>query len=144
MSDVVVLLSSESDEDVKIVEERTAVPAAVQTRDARVDTVEGLSTKKRRANRTPVHPQSKAARHVVDLTASPPPVPATQKSPDQPRPAFQNCAICLDSITPETIASTKCGHVFCFGCIQEAQAATKRCPTCRCKLNKKDYHRLFL
>eukprot|EP00658_Telonema_sp_P-2_P030426 TRINITY_DN22977_c0_g1_i1.p1 TRINITY_DN22977_c0_g1~~TRINITY_DN22977_c0_g1_i1.p1 ORF type:complete len:130 (-),score=23.22 TRINITY_DN22977_c0_g1_i1:405-794(-) len=86
-------------------------------------------------------PTNHSAKHQKDTTHQQQQIPVRQK---QHQPEIQNCAICLESIPKGSLASTKCGHVFCFECIKQAVISLKRCPTCRCKLNKKDFHRLFI
>lgn len=51
------------------------------------------------------------------------------------------CPICQHNITD--IASTKCGHLYCNDCIAEASLKFKKCPTCRQKLPKTGFHRIF-
>uniref|UniRef100_A0A0A9WHX1 E3 ubiquitin-protein ligase Bre1 n=1 Tax=Lygus hesperus TaxID=30085 RepID=A0A0A9WHX1_LYGHE len=52
------------------------------------------------------------------------------------------CPICLDQTL--LLASTKCGHVYCYDCISRAVSKQGRCPTCRAALRPKDIHRLYL
>lgn len=52
------------------------------------------------------------------------------------------CPICLDTISEET--TTTCGHLFCKPCIALAVQTKKCCPTCRRKLGKSGYHRVYL
>ena len=42
---------------------------------------------------------------------------------------FLECPICLDVF--KTPIKTKCGHVFCKGCIEEALRHDPYCPTCK-------------
>jgi hypothetical protein len=53
------------------------------------------------------------------------------------------CPVCLDSPMTE-ISSTLCGHLFCGPCIAQAIDVGKKCPTCKSKLGKKSFHRVFL
>lgn len=42
------------------------------------------------------------------------------------------------------LVSTKCGHIFCEGCLMDSMRAQKVCPTCRKKIaNKSAYHPIF-
>ncbi|KAL3681751.1 hypothetical protein R1sor_024707 [Riccia sorocarpa] len=52
------------------------------------------------------------------------------------------CPVCLDEMKDET--STICGHIFCWGCIQGAIAAQRKCPTCRKRLTPRSAHRIYL
>jgi hypothetical protein len=94
---------------------------------------------------------------VVDLTADsdgdePPAVEEVQfvtvvDSPPRPPPALLshiNCAICMDAVGAKELASTVCGHVFCWSCIQESLKARKKCPTCRKALRATQVHRLYV
>ena len=94
---------------------------------------------------------------VVDLTADsdgdePPAVEEVQyvtvvDSPPRPPPALLshiNCAICMDAVGAKELASTVCGHVFCWSCIQESLKARKKCPTCRKGLRATQVHRLYV
>jgi len=49
------------------------------------------------------------------------------------------CGICMEPLkTVQEKAVTKCGHVFCFGCLQgwraSNQANAQKCPVCRTDL----------
>ena len=54
----------------------------------------------------------------------------------------ETCPICLDDITE--IAVTKCGHKFCWGCIDEFIKVfkTTKCPKCNIPINIDDIFRL--
>ena len=75
------------------------------------------------------------------------PVASTDEQPKQPKqqPNELNlkCPICLDAPLKDP-ASTLCGHIFCWRCIQLAIASDRHCPTCRTKLSKKSIHRVYL
>ncbi|KAE8699554.1 TATA-binding protein-associated factor 2N-like isoform X1 [Hibiscus syriacus] len=64
----------------------------------------------------------------------------TPQSP-QKEPTF-NCPICMGPLTEEM--STRCGHIFCKGCIKAAIAFQPRCPTCRKKVTVRELIRVFL
>ncbi|KAI3418568.1 uncharacterized protein J3R85_013617 [Psidium guajava] len=68
---------------------------------------------------------------VVNLPPPPPPK----------EPTF-TCPICMGPLVEET--STKCGHIFCKGCIKAAITAQAKCPTCRKRVVMKDLIRVFL
>jgi len=51
------------------------------------------------------------------------------------------CPICQDDI--KEMASTKCGHIFCFPCIQECAKKMKKCATCRKKLTLNGIFRIY-
>lgn len=53
-----------------------------------------------------------------------------------------NCPICMCPFTEEV--STKCGHIFCKGCVKNAISLQAKCPTCRKKVTAKDLIRVFL
>lgn len=60
-----------------------------------------------------------------------------------------HCPVCLDSFanisrSGRQLKSTICGHVFCNVCIQHALELSKKCPTCRRKLNSRNIHSLYL
>ncbi|KAL7154256.1 hypothetical protein ABFS83_04G222500 [Erythranthe nasuta] len=67
---------------------------------------------------------------------APPPPPPPPKEP------VFSCAVCMGPLVEET--STKCGHIFCKGCIKAAIAAQSKCPTCRRKTTVKDLIRVYL
>lgn len=44
------------------------------------------------------------------------------------------CPVCMDTIAPETLHITKCGHFYCEACITAVQpdySGVRHCPTCR-------------
>jgi Ring finger domain len=57
-----------------------------------------------------------------------------------PAPTDQSeCQICLETYTSggdRRCVVTKCGHIFCFSCIEKVIANRKPCPKCRKKLGK--------
>ncbi|XP_067885327.1 E3 ubiquitin-protein ligase RNF4-like isoform X1 [Heterodontus francisci] len=60
-----------------------------------------------------------------------------------------SCPICMDSYTEivqsgRLIVSTKCGHVFCSQCIRDSLKNSHMCPTCRKKLNTRQYHPIYI
>ncbi|XP_074580422.1 uncharacterized protein LOC141836857 isoform X2 [Curcuma longa] len=57
------------------------------------------------------------------------------------QPSF-TCPICMNTIIEAS--STICGHIFCKSCIVASIQAQKKCPTCRRKLNMKNFHRVYL
>eukprot|EP00656_Telonema_subtile_P024424 TRINITY_DN26662_c0_g1_i1.p1 TRINITY_DN26662_c0_g1~~TRINITY_DN26662_c0_g1_i1.p1 ORF type:complete len:186 (+),score=33.36 TRINITY_DN26662_c0_g1_i1:78-635(+) len=133
--EVVVVLSSDSDNEVQIVEQIPAVRR--KRRRAQLSGKNGVV--------------DQAAHFVVDLTTETPQSPLRAPkhrnqtgASGEPASLRNNCAICLETIPSQSMASTKCGHVFCFECIKAAVAANKSCPTCRCKLTKTGFHRLYL
>ncbi|GLU07945.1 hypothetical protein SLE2022_248830 [Rubroshorea leprosula] len=63
-----------------------------------------------------------------------PPVPPKE-------PTF-TCPICLGSLVEEM--STRCGHIFCKGCIKAAISVQAKCPTCRKRVTVKELIRVFL
>ena len=92
-------------------------------------------------------PARNPSQDVVDLTSdavpphpdmAPPPPPG----PPTPPPAAHMCTICQEEA--EEMASTKCGHVFCFACLHMAIKLSKRCPTCRAKAKLTDIRRIYL
>ncbi|XP_027361901.1 E3 ubiquitin-protein ligase RNF4-like [Abrus precatorius] len=65
-----------------------------------------------------------------------------RKSPEPPKEPVFNCPICMGPLVEEM--STKCGHIFCKGCIKTAVTAQGKCPTCRKKVYPRDLIRVFL
>lgn len=52
------------------------------------------------------------------------------------------CPVCLCSLNEPS--TTICGHLFCRSCIETAISKQKKCPTCRRKLTKRNFHRIYL
>ncbi|RHZ47852.1 hypothetical protein Glove_566g19 [Diversispora epigaea] len=50
------------------------------------------------------------------------------------------CAICLDQ--PTDVATTHCGHIFCYDCINRVARTQKLCSICRRQLKKDQIRRL--
>ncbi|XP_038600983.1 E3 ubiquitin-protein ligase RNF4 isoform X1 [Tachyglossus aculeatus] len=60
-----------------------------------------------------------------------------------------SCPICMDGYSEivqsgRLIVSTKCGHVFCSQCLRDSLRNASSCPTCRKKLNHKQYHPIYI
>ncbi|OCT99262.1 hypothetical protein XELAEV_18005049mg [Xenopus laevis] len=60
-----------------------------------------------------------------------------------------SCPICMDCYSEivqsgRLIVSTKCGHIFCSQCLRDALKNAPSCPTCRKKLNHKQYHPIYI
>lgn len=70
-------------------------------------------------------------------------VPPLPPPPPPPKEPSFSCPICMGPLAEET--STKCGHIFCRGCIRAAiTAQNNKCPTCRRKVLVKDLIRVYL
>ncbi|KAH6759706.1 hypothetical protein C2S52_009896 [Perilla frutescens var. hirtella] len=67
------------------------------------------------------------------------PVPPPPPPPKEP--TF-SCPVCMGPLVEEM--TTKCGHIFCKGCIKAAISAQGKCPTCRRKTTVKDIIRVYL
>jgi SNF2 family DNA or RNA helicase len=54
----------------------------------------------------------------------------------------ETCPICLDDITNEDLAITKCGHLFCWNCINEYinECGLTKCPKCNIGINKDEVY----
>ncbi|XP_042385528.1 uncharacterized protein LOC121977081 isoform X2 [Zingiber officinale] len=52
------------------------------------------------------------------------------------------CPICMEELIEA--ASTICGHIFCMACTKLSIRTQKKCPSCRRKLNMKNFHRVYL
>lgn len=52
------------------------------------------------------------------------------------------CPVCMSTLNEPS--STTCGHLFCSSCIEKAIEKQKKCPTCRKKLTKRNFHRIYL
>lgn len=69
---------------------------------------------------------------------------APRQEPESPGKGIK-CVICMDVIKKGEMASTTCGHVFCYDCIKEAlKHPPRRCPTCRKTLRQTQIHRLYV
>lgn len=60
-----------------------------------------------------------------------------------------SCPICMDNYAEivhsgRLIVSTTCGHIFCSHCLDNSLKSVKFCPTCRKKLNNKQYHPIYI
>uniref|UniRef100_A0A7S0M3H0 RING-type domain-containing protein n=1 Tax=Cryptomonas curvata TaxID=233186 RepID=A0A7S0M3H0_9CRYP len=93
----------------------------------------------------------KARHEVVEVEDAEPAIDLTSElTPKQTEPkakraktTWMECVVCLEPIKQPS--STKCGHIFCDGCIRKWLEASKRlCPACRKPVNPKDLRRLFL
>ena len=93
---------------------------------------------------------SVCSRKTVNAVPPPPPTPSTMDDNSSSNgPVEINCPICFDSITEikargHYLVSTVCGHLFCGDCLEAAVKQTKQCPTCRKKLTKKQFHKVYL
>ncbi|KAF8105634.1 hypothetical protein N665_0157s0202 [Sinapis alba] len=94
-----------------------------------------ISNKRRRI--PPNQPVIDCEHVPVDVRESSPKPPA----PPPEEPKF-SCPICMCPFTEET--STKCGHIFCKGCIKTAISRQAKCPTCRKRVTVKELIRVFL
>ncbi|EAW69943.1 hCG1791982, isoform CRA_b [Homo sapiens] len=59
------------------------------------------------------------------------------------------CPICMDRYSEivqnrRLIVSTECGHVFCSQCLRDSLKNANTCPTCRKKINHKQYHSIHI
>jgi SNF2 family DNA or RNA helicase len=54
----------------------------------------------------------------------------------------ETCPICLDDIENEDLAITKCGHLFCWNCINEYinECGLTKCPKCNIPINKNEVY----
>ncbi|KAF8047111.1 hypothetical protein N665_3202s0006 [Sinapis alba] len=97
-----------------------------------------LSPNKRR--RVPPNQPVIDCENVPDTSSS----VSSSKAPAPPPPEEPkfSCPICLCPFTEEM--STKCGHIFCKGCIKMAVSKQGKCPTCRKKVTAKELIRVFL
>lgn len=71
---------------------------------------------------------------------------SSQESNQQPT---LYCPVCLEKYSKIVksgvqLKSTICGHVFCAPCISTAIYHSKKCPTCRKKLDSRKVHNLYL
>uniref|UniRef100_A0A1J3GGN0 E3 ubiquitin-protein ligase RNF4 n=1 Tax=Noccaea caerulescens TaxID=107243 RepID=A0A1J3GGN0_NOCCA len=95
-----------------------------------------ISNKRRRIPpNQPVIDCEHASVNVVEVSKPKAPAPP----PEEPK---FTCPICMCPFTEEM--STKCGHIFCKGCIKMAISRQAKCPTCRKKVTAKELIRVFL
>ncbi|XP_048524692.1 E3 ubiquitin-protein ligase complex SLX5-SLX8 subunit SLX8-like isoform X2 [Dendroctonus ponderosae] len=67
------------------------------------------------------------------------------KKPDTPVKEVPTCPICLENLGGSRQAmATLCGHIFCRQCLNQVMKTTKKCPSCRVKLNKAKYHAIYI
>jgi Ring finger domain len=89
---------------------------------------------------------------VIDITESPAAVPTLRRSARNARDKVApsntrsrdaakcddriaiSCPICFDSVVPNNPVSTKCGHIFCKTCLNEALVRSHKCPMCMKKV----------
>lgn len=89
-------------------------------------------------------------KRVVKGKTGPPSIKATKKKSITPKKkkksgTLGDCPICLDPLGKNQLASTKCGHVFCFKCLERALQSEKKCPTCRRSMKScNSYHPLYI
>jgi SNF2 family DNA or RNA helicase len=56
----------------------------------------------------------------------------------------EDCIVCMDTIKKNDLGVTKCGHIFCYGCITEVIAKLgSKCPVCKTSLAKNDLHHII-
>ena len=82
---------------------------------------------------------------IVRIPKQPTIVPQQPTLEPPMQPAMLKCTICLDLASETTsLCSTVCGHIFCVDCLEGALKVDKKCPNCRKKLKKGQYHRIYL
>ncbi|CAH8359477.1 unnamed protein product [Eruca vesicaria subsp. sativa] len=94
----------------------------------------GTTTNKRR--RVPPNQPVIDCEHVPETSKAPASAPLP---PEEPK---FSCPICMCPFTEEM--TTKCGHIFCKGCIKMAISKQGKCPTCRKKVTARELIRVFL
>ncbi|XP_023177669.1 E3 ubiquitin-protein ligase TRIM33-like [Drosophila hydei] len=57
------------------------------------------------------------------------PADITESDEDGKHHAYE-CPICLENVSGRQPATTKCGHVFCYGCILSVLRVNHKCPIC--------------
>lgn len=63
---------------------------------------------------------------------------------DESEKAFLTCPVCLENLSNKRKpTSTKCGHIFCAKCIEQAIKATKKCPMCQLTVEWSNCTRLY-
>lgn len=80
----------------------------------------------------------------VQFTVMPPkPLWKCEKNPVKPRSAL-GCSICFESFCGREISATKCGHLFCSGCIKRAVDDRQKCPMCNAIAALTDLRPIFI
>ena len=51
-----------------------------------------------------------------------------------------DCGICLGEIPENGVGVTKCGHIFCYECLQMTVSKSHKCPYCNNKLNNNEIY----
>ncbi|CAH8352286.1 unnamed protein product [Eruca vesicaria subsp. sativa] len=110
-----------------------AVSKSSGSRRRRVES--GGTTNKRR--RVPPNQPVIDCEHVPETSKAQ--APAPPPPPEEPK---FSCPICMCPFTEEM--TTKCGHIFCKGCIKMAISKQGKCPTCRKKVTARELIRVFL
>lgn len=64
-------------------------------------------------------------------------------------PGYIQCRICMDGyleieLSRRHIYSTACGHIFCSQCLCTFLRNTKNCPVCLKKIDRRQYHRIYV
>lgn len=64
-------------------------------------------------------------------------------------PGYVQCRICMDGyleieLSRRHIYSTACGHIFCSQCLCTFLRNTKNCPVCLKKIDRHQYHRIYI
>lgn len=89
-----------------------------------------------------IHPYIKRQREEIAISL---PQAALLRRPSAPAAAAvipteaSECQICLETYTSggdRRCVVTKCGHIFCYYCIDKVRASGQPCPKCRKKLGK--------
>uniref|UniRef100_A0A0A9CWR9 RING-type domain-containing protein n=1 Tax=Arundo donax TaxID=35708 RepID=A0A0A9CWR9_ARUDO len=75
----------------------------------------------------------------ADISRTKAPPEPVKEVPKEPK---FTCPVCMNELTEAS--STTCGHIFCKKCIEASIRAQKKCPTCRRKLTKNSFHRVYL
>jgi SNF2 family DNA or RNA helicase len=53
---------------------------------------------------------------------------------------LETCGICMGSITGNDLGVTKCGHIFCYGCVKPFIQKQNKCPICQQKVTNNDIY----
>ncbi|XP_055297304.1 uncharacterized protein LOC129565943 [Sitodiplosis mosellana] len=60
------------------------------------------------------------------------------------KPKKMECSICFEAIRNQDVSSTKCGHLFCKGCITNSVKAHGKCPLCNAVATENDLRPVYL